>query len=70
MSLWQRWLRTPRTVLLRKVFFQIHLWIGLALGLWIVLLSVTGSALVFRREMDRAFRPEVPRVEEIGRAHV
>jgi uncharacterized iron-regulated membrane protein len=63
MSLWQRWLRTPRTVFLRKVFFQIHLWLGLALGLWVVLLSITGSALVFRREMDRAFRPEVARVE-------
>ena len=63
MSLWQRWLRTPRTVLFRKVFFQIHLWIGLALGLWIVLLSITGSALVFRREMDRAFRPSEPLVE-------
>ena len=63
MTLWQRWLRTPRTVLLRRVFFQIHLWIGLAIGLYIVLLSVTGSALVFRREMDVAFRPSADRIE-------
>lgn len=60
MNLWQRWLRKPRTVLLRKVSFQLHLWVGLALGLYIVLLSVTGSALVFRREMDRAARPQAP----------
>jgi uncharacterized iron-regulated membrane protein len=60
MNFWQRWLRKPRTVLLRKISFQLHLWVGLALGLYIVLLSVTGSALVFRREMDRAFRPAAP----------
>ena len=60
MSLWQRCLRKPRTVFLRKASFQIHLWIGIALGLYIVLLSVTGSALVFRREMDRAVRPQAP----------
>jgi len=63
MTLWQNWLRKPRTVWLRRASFQIHLWIGLALGLWVVLLSISGSALVFRRELDRAFRPEAPRVE-------
>jgi uncharacterized iron-regulated membrane protein len=54
-------------VLLRRISFQLHLWIGLALGLYIVLLSVTGSALVFRREMDRAIRPQAPPLEQ-GRA--
>jgi uncharacterized iron-regulated membrane protein len=62
MSSWQRWVRQPRTVLLRKISFQIHLWIGLAIGLYVVMLSVTGSALVFRREMDRSFNPR-PTVE-------
>jgi uncharacterized iron-regulated membrane protein len=50
-------------VFLRRASFQIHLWIGLAIGLYVVLLSVTGSALVFRREMDRSFRPDAPLVE-------
>src|SRR5687768_7220780 len=63
MNLWQNWLRKPRTLWLRRAFFQIHLWIGLAIGLYVVLLSITGSALVFRREMDRAFRPEAARIE-------
>ena len=63
MSFWQNWLRKPRTVWLRRASFQIHLWIGLALGLWVVLLSISGSALVFRRELDRAFRPSAARVE-------
>lgn len=63
MNGWQNWLRKPRTVWLRRAFFQLHLWIGLAIGLYVVLLSITGSALVFRREMDRAFRPEAPSIE-------
>lgn len=60
MTLLHRALRQPRTLLLRRIAFQIHLWIGLAIGLYVVLLSLTGSALVFRREMDRAFAPDRP----------
>ena len=33
--------------------FQVHLWMGLALGLYIVVLSVTGSILVYRSELTR-----------------
>jgi uncharacterized iron-regulated membrane protein len=64
MNFWQRCLRKPRTVLLRRISFQLHLWIGLAIGLYIVMLSLTGSALVFRREMDRASRPQAPPLQE------
>ena len=64
MTWWRRWVRQPQTVLLRKAAFQVHLWIGLALGLYIVMLSITGSALVFRREMDQAFRTPLPAYDE------
>ena len=67
MTFWQRLVRRPRTVFLRKACFQIHLWLGLALGLYVVLLSVTGSAIVFRREMDRAFRPVAPAIDRTAR---
>jgi uncharacterized iron-regulated membrane protein len=67
MTLWQQWLRRPRTVFLRKVLFQVHLWVGLAIGLYIVLLSLTGSALVFRRELDASFRPQAPPINESTR---
>jgi len=60
MTFVSRVLRQPKKVLIRKVAFQIHLWIGLGIGLYVVLLSLTGSALVFRREMDRAFAPDRP----------
>ncbi|HEY6362846.1 MAG TPA: PepSY-associated TM helix domain-containing protein, partial [Vicinamibacterales bacterium] len=53
MSLWQRWWRQPQRVWLRRAAFQVHLWCGLALGLYIVMLSVTGSILVYRLELDR-----------------
>ncbi len=42
---------------LKRVFFQIHLWLGIAIGLYVLLISVSGSAIVFRREMDRALCP-------------
>ena len=60
MTFFSRVLRQPKKLLIRKIAFQIHLWIGIAIGLYIVVLSLTGSALVFRREMDRAFAPDRP----------
>ena len=55
------WLRHPQGVWLRKALFQIHLWTGLGVGLYIVMISVTGSVLVYRSELRRTFNPE-PRV--------
>jgi uncharacterized iron-regulated membrane protein len=48
-----RFLHQPQRVWLRRAMFQIHLWTGLALGLYVVVLSITGSALVYRAELDR-----------------
>src|SRR5688572_18076021 len=53
MSIWSRWLRQPQRVWLRRITFQIHLWIGLAIGLYVVVLSLTGSLLVYRNELDQ-----------------
>ena len=41
--------------MMRRLLFQIHLWTGLLTGLYIIAICVSGSAIVFRREMDRAF---------------
>jgi len=51
MTLWQRWIRQPQTVWLRKVIFQVHMWSGIGVGLYVVLVSVTGSVLVWRNEL-------------------
>jgi uncharacterized iron-regulated membrane protein len=52
--LWQRWLRRPQNVWLRRALFQIHLWTGVGLGIYVVVISLTGSAIVFRNEVYKA----------------
>ncbi len=54
----QQWLRSPKQVPLRKAVFQLHLWSGIAFGLYIFVASVTGSILVFSNELFRAATPE------------
>jgi uncharacterized iron-regulated membrane protein len=51
MSYWQRWIRQPQTTGLRKAIFQIHLWTGIGVGLYVCMVSVTGSVLVWRNEL-------------------
>jgi uncharacterized iron-regulated membrane protein len=63
MGSFKQWLRQPQRVWFRRALFQVHLWTGLALGLYIVVLSVTGSALVYRRELVAAFRTPLPPAE-------
>jgi uncharacterized iron-regulated membrane protein len=57
-TLWQRWLWQPQKIWLRKALFQVHLWTGIAVGLYILMISVTGSVLVYRNELYRAATPE------------
>lgn len=42
---------------LKRVLFQVHLWLGVAIGLYVLLISLSGSVIVFRRELDRALCP-------------
>jgi uncharacterized iron-regulated membrane protein len=63
MTVWQQWLTQPQRLWLRRALFQVHLWLGLAIGLYIVMLSVTGSALVYRNELDRYFATPRPRYD-------
>ncbi len=53
--------RQPQRVWLRRAMFQIHLWAGIGTGLYIVVVCLTGSVLVFRRELMRTYgnRPQV-----------
>ncbi|MBI4263265.1 MAG: PepSY domain-containing protein [Acidobacteria bacterium] len=60
---WRRWVRQPQTLWLRRAMFQVHLWIGLLLGLYVVVLCVTGSALVYRDVLDEAFETPAPAFE-------
>jgi uncharacterized iron-regulated membrane protein len=51
---WQRWIRQPQTVWLRKATFQLHLWSGIGIGLYVLVVSVTGSIVVYSNELYRA----------------
>ena len=65
-AFWQQWLRRPQSVWLRKALFQIHLWTGIGLGLYVVLISVSGSAIVFRNEIFKALGDSPRRVPVQG----
>ncbi len=53
MNLSNRVLHRPQSLWIRKALFQIHLWTGLGVGLYVLVISLTGSAIVFRREITR-----------------
>jgi len=54
-------LHRPQSLLARRLLFQIHLWVGIGVGAYMFLMAVTGSALVFREELEqrshRSFYP-------------
>src|SRR5260221_5282099 len=41
-------------MLFRRALFQIHRWAGVVLALYVCLIGLTGAALVFRPEMQKA----------------
>ena len=43
---------------MRRVVVKIHRWIGIALAVYVALLCLTGSALVYRPELFRHFEPQ------------
>lgn len=51
MNLMHRLLDKPRTVTARRWLFQIHLWVGIFVGLYAIAIGVSGSVLVFREEI-------------------
>ena len=48
---WRRWLELPQSLWVRKFLFQVHLWTGVLACLYVAVISISGSALVFRREL-------------------
>jgi uncharacterized iron-regulated membrane protein len=67
----RRVLYQPRQVWIRKVNFQVHLWIGIVLALYLIVIGVSGSILVLRIELGalaganpwESKKPPEPRVE-------
>jgi uncharacterized iron-regulated membrane protein len=60
MTGWHTWVTQPQQLWLRRAIFQVHLWSGIGIGLYVLLVSVTGSILVFRNELyTAATRPPI-----------
>lgn len=53
---------------MRRLILQIHLWSALICGAYIIVISVTGSAVVLRREFGRWFSP--PTFIEVGESRL
>lgn len=62
------WSSSPQRVWLRRALFQVHLWVGIALLAYAIVIGLTGSALVFRDEMEHAMWPAVYRVAPVQRS--
>lgn len=55
MEVWQRWLQQPQRLWVRKALFQVHLWVGLGIGLYVLVISISGSAIVYNQEIARRY---------------
>jgi uncharacterized iron-regulated membrane protein len=49
----------------KKVFGKIHLWLGLASGLIVFIVALTGSILVFEEELELLFHRKQLKVEQV-----
>ncbi len=56
----------PRKLFLRRALFQVHLWLGILLSLYVALIGLSGSALVFEDE----FRAHATRDLHADSAHL
>ncbi len=51
MTAWRLWLDHPEKSWVRNVFFQVHFWVGAAVGVYIFVMSVSGSMIVYRGQL-------------------
>lgn len=55
MNGWRRWLQAPATHWLHRMLFQVHMWLGIGFGLYILMISLSGSAIVLRPQFSQWF---------------
>ncbi len=71
MTPWDTWgniyAHHPQTLPLRKAIFLLHRWTGIGIGLYIFVLSLSGSIIVYRDELSRAFARRPVLVTSQGR---
>ncbi len=55
-----------RTLMLRKLWLKVHLYLGLTAGVILVLLGLTGSIIVFWQELDAWLNPDLLTTQGAG----
>jgi len=58
---WNRWVRLSQTLWFRRALLQVHLWSGIGLGLYVLVICLSGSVLVFRDELNLISAPQPQR---------
>lgn len=48
----------PQSTRLRKILFQVHLWVGVGVGLYLLFIGITGALVVFRQDFQAAAYPQ------------
>lgn len=70
MTFWQQWIRHPQALWLRRALFQVHLWVGITVGIYVLTISVSGSAIVYRREFARKYSHRTVVVSDDGHSRM
>ena len=58
MDTWHQWLQHPERTRVRAFLFQVHLWVGAIAAPYVLVMSLSGAAIVFRNEVSRGFSLE------------
>lgn len=66
MNTWDKWVKRPQTIWVRRLLFQVHLWSGIGLGVYVLVVCLSGSVAVFNNELYEAFLPTPKLVEITG----
>jgi uncharacterized iron-regulated membrane protein len=51
MTRWQEWVHHPETSRVRDILFQVHFWVGAVAGVYVFVMSVSGSVIVYRSQL-------------------
>jgi uncharacterized iron-regulated membrane protein len=54
----------------RRIFFSVHSWLGLVAGLFILSFFLTGSIIVFRKELNKWQYPHLQKIEKPGNQYL
>ena len=52
MSPWQRWLHHPETLRVHRAVFHVHFWLGMLAAMYVTVMSLSGSMIVFRDRLE------------------